>query len=234
MAQAKRLDSARMGEMHEGMLLLSMSVPMMISMLVQALYNVVDSAFVSLVHEDCLAALSLAFPAQNIMIGLGTGTGVGVSALISRALGSRNREQASRVAGAGLFLGICCWLLMVLFGLFAGDPFVRAQTTVESIRSYADDYLSIVTVASLFMYIEICVERLLQSTGQTRLSMWTQIAGAVTNIILDPFFILKSGDPFFFGLSMPFGLGMGTAGAAIATVLGQAAGASLGRLAVAG
>ena len=228
MAHAARLDSSRMGTEPEGRLLLQMSVPMMISMLVQALYNVVDSAFVSLVHEDCLAALSLAFPAQNIMIGLGTGTGVGLSALISRALGSRDREQAAKLAGIGLFLSGCCWALIALFGILAGDAFVRAQTSVESIRAYADDYLSIVTVCSLFMYLEITVERLLQSTGLTKLSMWTQIAGAVTNIILDPFFILNGGDPFFFGLRMPFGLGLGTAGAAIATVIGQAAGAGLG------
>lgn len=219
MAQTeKRLDSSRMGEMPVGKLLLSLSVPMMLSMLVQALYNIVDSVYVSRVSEDCLSALSLAFPAQNIMIGLGTGTGVGVSTLVSRALGSRDEKQASRVAGTAVALGMCCWVLMVLFGVFAADWFVRSQTDIESIRAYADSYLRIVTIGSLFAYLEICVERLLQSTGQTKLSMWTQMSGAVTNIILDPFFIYG-----WCGLPA-----MGTAGAAIATVIGQAVGAGVG------
>ncbi len=206
--------------MHEGKLLLTMAVPMMLSMLVQALYNVVDSIYVAQVSEDCLSALSLAFPAQNIMIGLATGTGVGVSTLISRALGRGDQKEASRVAGTALFLCLCCWLLIASFGIFAADVFIRSQTGVESIRNYADSYLRIVTIASLFLYLEICVERMLQSTGMTRLSMWTQIIGAVTNIILDPFFI-------FGWLGLP---AMGTAGAAIATVIGQAVGAFSGFL----
>ena len=219
MAQTeKRLDSSRMGEMPEGRLLLSLAVPMMLSMLVQALYNIVDSVYVSRVSEDCLSALSLAFPAQNIMIGLGTGTGVGVSTLVSRALGSRDTKQASRVAGTAVALGLCCWGLMALFGIFAADWFIRSQTEVESIRQYTDSYLRIVTIGSLFVYQEICAERLLQSTGQTKLSMWTQMAGAVTNIVLDPFFIYG-----WCGLPA-----MGTAGAAIATVIGQAVGTALG------
>ena len=219
MAQTeKRLDSSRMGEMPEGKLLLSLAVPMMLSMLVQALYNIVDSVYVSRVSEDCLSALSLAFPAQNIMIGLGTGTGVGVSTLVSRALGSRDEKQAGRVAGTAVALGLCCWVLMALFGLFAADWFIRSQTQVESIRAYTDSYLRIVTICSLFVYQEITVERLLQSTGQTKLSMWTQMVGAVTNIILDPFFIYG-----WCGLPA-----MGTAGAAIATVIGQAVGTALG------
>ena len=219
MAQTeKTLDSSRMGNMPVGKLLLSISVPMMLSMLVQALYNIVDSVYVSRVSEDCLSALSLAFPAQSIMIGLGTGTGVGVSTLVSRALGSRDERQASRVAGAAVALGLCCWVLMALFGIFAADWFIRSQTQVESIRAYTDSYLRIVTIGSLFVYQEICVERLLQSTGQTKLSMWTQMVGAVTNIILDPFFIYG-----WCGLPA-----MGTAGAAIATVIGQAAGTAMG------
>ena len=186
---AQRIDSRRMGEMPEGKLLLTMAVPMILSMLVQALYNVVDSIYVARVSEDCLSALSLAFPAQNIMIGLGTGTGVGVSTLVSRALGRRDQDEASRVAGTAIFLSVCCWVLIALFGVFGAGAFIRSQTNVESIRQYADSYLRIVTVASLFLYLEICVERLLQSTGMTKLSMWTQMIGAVTNIILDPFFI---------------------------------------------
>ena len=219
MAQTlNRQDSSRMGEMPEGRLLLSLAVPMMLSMLVQALYNIVDSVYVSRVSEDCLSALSLAFPAQNIMIGLGTGTGVGVSTLVSRALGSRDTKQAGQVAGTAVALGMCCWALMALFGIFGADAFIRSQTKVESIRSYTDSYLRIVTIGSLFVYQEICVERLLQSTGQTKLSMWTQMAGAVTNIILDPFFIYG-----WCGLPA-----MDTAGAAIATVIGQAVGTALG------
>ncbi len=219
MAQTeRRLDSGRMGEMPEGRLLLSIAVPMMLSMLVQALYNIVDSIYVSRVSEDCLSALSLAFPAQNIMIGLGTGTGVGVSTLVSRALGSRDTKQASRVAGTAVALSMCCWVLMALFGIFGADIFIRSQTQVESIRAYTDSYLRIVTIGSTFVYLEICVERLLQSTGQTKLSMWTQMIGAVTNIILDPFFIYG-----WCGLPA-----MGTAGAAIATVIGQAVGTAVG------
>ena len=221
MAQAnRRLDSARMGEMPEGKLLLSMAVPMMLSMLVQALYNVVDSIYVSQVSEDCLSALSLAFPAQNIMIGLGTGTGVGVSSLISRALGAGDRRQASKVGGTAVFLCFCCWALMALFGIFGAEAFIRSQTGDAAIRSYADSYLRIVTIGSLFLYLEICLERLLQSTGRTQLSMWTQMIGAVTNIILDPFFI-------YGWLGLP---AMGTAGAALATVIGQAVAVVAGTL----
>ena len=214
----QRLETRRMGEMPEGKLLITMAAPMIMSMLVQAMYNVVDSIYVGRVSEDCLAALSLAFPAQNIMIGLGTGTGVGISTLISRALGSLDREEAGRVGGTGIFLCFCCWALLALFGIFGAEAFVNAQTSVESIRHYAISYLRIVTIISLFVYLEICVERLLQSTGLTKLSMWTQMIGAVTNIILDPFFI-------YGWLGLP---AMGTAGAAVATVIGQAVGAGVG------
>ncbi len=214
----ERLDSRRMGEMHEGKLLLSMAIPMMLSMLVQALYNVVDSIYVAQVSEDCLSALSLAFPAQNIMIGMGTGTGVGVSTLISRALGAQDSRQAGRVGGNAIFLCVCCWLIMAVFGIFAAAPFIRSQTELPAIQSYGISYLQIVTIGSLFLYLEICMERLLQSTGQMKLSMWTQMVGAVTNIILDPFFI-------FGWCGLP---ALGTAGAAIATVIGQATGAATG------
>ena len=220
MAETKRLDSRRMGELPEGRLLLQMAVPMMLSMLVQALYNVVDSIYVAQVSEDCLSALSLAFPAQNIMIGLGTGTGVGVSTLVSRALGRRDGEQASRVGGTAIFLSLCCWGLMAIFGIFLARPFIYSQTADAGICAYADSYLQIVTIGSLFVYLEICVERLLQSTGLTKLSMWTQMIGAVTNIILDPFFI-------YGWLGLP---AMGTAGAAVATVIGQAVSAGVGFL----
>ncbi len=211
-------DSQRMGEMHEGKLLLYMALPIMLSMLVQALYNVVDSIYVSRVSEDCLSALSLAFPAQNIMIGLGTGTGVGVSTLVSRALGERNSKKACRIAGNAVTLSLICGAIMALFGIFGAKAFIASQTQLPGIRRYADSYLQIVTIGSVFLYVAMCMERLLQSTGQTRLSMWTQLAGAMTNIILDPFFI-------FGWCGLP---AMGTSGAAIATVIGQMFAAALG------
>lgn len=204
--------------MPEGKLLLTLAVPMMLSMLVQALYNIVDSIYVARVSEDCLTALSLVFPAQNIMIGLATGTGVGVSTLISRALGRNDSRQASKVAGNALFLCLCCWALMFVFGLFGADWFINTQTDDEAIRAYAKSYLKIVAMASVFIYFEICFERFLQSSGLTKYSMWTQIVGAVTNIILDPFFI-------FGWCGLP---AMGTAGAAVATVIGQAVGTAVG------
>ena len=207
-----------MGEMDEGKLLMSMALPIILSMLVQALYNIVDSIYVARVSEDCLSALSLAFPAQNIMIGLGTGTGVGVSTLVSRALGRRDSASASRAAGNAVFLSLCCWAVMALFGIFGAKAFINSQSSLPEISRHADSYLQIVTIGSLFLYLQICIERLLQSTGLTRLSMWTQMLGAVTNIILDPFFI-------FGWCGLP---AMGTAGAAIATVIGQAAAAALG------
>lgn len=207
-----------MGEMPEGKLLLTLAVPMMLSMIVQALYNIVDSIYVARVSEDCLTALSLVFPAQNIMIGLATGTGVGVSTLISRALGRAEPRQASKVAGNALFLCVCCWALMALFGIFGADWFINTQTDDPVIREYAKSYLKIVAIGSLFVYFEICFERFLQSSGLTKLSMWTQMFGAVTNIILDPFFI-------FGWCGLP---AMGTAGAAIATVIGQMVGTAIG------
>lgn len=211
--------SRRMGEMPEGKLLLSMAVPMMLSMLVQALYNIVDSVYVAKVSEDCLSALSLAFPAQNILIGLATGTGVGVSTMLSRALGSRDNKLANRVAGNACS-SACAAGLLWRSSVFSLPTPSHSQTGYESIRSYGDSYLRIVTIGSVFVYFEINFERLLQSTGQTKLSMWAQIIGAVANIILDPFFIYG-----WCGLPA-----MGTTGAAIATVIGQAFGALAGFL----
>ena len=212
------INSARMGQMPEGKLLLTLAVPIMLSMLVQALYNIVDSIYVAQVSEDCLTALSLVFPAQNIMIGLATGTGVGVSSLISRALGADDRERAGRVAGNALFLCLCCWVAMFIFGVFGAQWFVNTQIDDAAVRDYAGSYLRIVSMGSVFLYFEITFERFLQSSSLTKLSMWTQMAGALTNIVLDPFFIYG-----WCGLPA-----MGTAGAAVATVLGQAVGAGLG------
>lgn len=212
------ISSARMGQMPEGKLLLTLAVPIMLSMLVQALYNIVDSIYVAQVSEDCLTALSLVFPAQNIMIGLATGTGVGVSSLISRALGANDRDRAGRVAGNALFLCLCCWAAMFAFGVFGAQWFVNTQIDDAAVRDYAGSYLKIVSMGSIFLYFEITFERFLQSSSLTKLSMWTQMAGAVTNIVLDPFFIYG-----WCGLPA-----MGTAGAAVATVIGQAVGAGLG------
>lgn len=183
------ISSARMGQMPEGKLLLTLAVPIMLSMLVQALYNIVDSIYVAQVSEDCLTALSLVFPAQNIMIGLATGTGVGVSSLISRALGANDRDRAGRVAGNALFLCLCCWAAMFAFGVFGAQWFVNTQIDDAAVRDYAGSYLEIVSIGSVFLYFEITFERFLQSSSLTKLSMWTQMAGAVTNIVLDPFFI---------------------------------------------
>ena len=215
---SKTMESNKMGIAPEGRLLLSMAMPIMLSMLVQSLYNIVDSMYVARMSENCLTALSLAFPAQNIMIGLATGTGVGVSALISRSLGAGDPRRAGKVAGNSLFLAACCWLLMVAFGLFGSRWFVYTQTTDAVIREHTLSYLNIVSIASLFVYLQIAAEKLLQSTGRTKLSMWTQMFGAVINIVLDPFFI-------FGWCGLP---AMGTAGAAIATVIGQAGAAGLG------
>ena len=212
------ISSARMGQMPEGKLLLTLAVPIMLSMLVQALYNIVDSIYVAQVSEDCLTALSLVFPAQNIMIGLATGTGVGVSSLISRALGANDRDRAGRVAGNALFLCLCCWAAMFAFGVFGAQWFVNTQIDDAAVRDYAGSYLEIVSVGSIFLYFEITFERFLQSSSLTKLSMWTQMVGAVTNIVLDPFFIYG-----WCGLPA-----MGTAGAAVATVIGQAVGAGRG------
>lgn len=213
-----RMESDKMGLMPEGKLLLSMAIPMMLSMLVQSLYNIVDSMYVARVSEDCLTALSLAFPAQNIMIGMATGTGVGVAALVSRYLGAGDGHRAAKVAGNSVFLAVCCWVIMALFGIFGARWFVYAQTDDPVIRQHTLGYLRIVTIVSIFVYLEIGSQRLLQATGRTKLSMWAQMFGAVLNIILDPFFI-------FGWCGLP---AMGTAGAAIATVLGQAGGAALG------
>ena len=188
-----------------------MSVPMILSMLVQALYNVVDSVFVARYSQDALAALSYAFPAQNLMIGTATGTGVGVNALLSKSLGEKNFEKANKTAANGVLLAMFGFVLFFLFGLFFAEPFIAFQTKTPSIIAEGRTYLSIVTMLSFGIFGEIMFERLMQSTGKTIYTMFTQGIGAIVNIILDPIMI--------FGL-----LGcpqMGVAGAAYATVIGQ-------------
>lgn len=208
----------KMGVMPVNKLLLSMAVPMMISMLVQALYNVVDSIFVSRISENALTAVSLAFPMQNLLISFAVGFGVGINALMSRALGEKDPDHAGRIAVSGLVLEAGSYVIFLIIGLLFTETFMRAQISSEvpakdaaEIISYGASYLRIVLIFSFGVFAEITFERILQSTGRTTLSMITQLIGAVLNIIFDPILI--------FGL-----LGfpeMGIAGAAAATVGGQ-------------
>ena len=203
----------KLGTMPISKLIWNMSLPIIASMLVQALYNIVDSVFVSRVSEQALTAVSLVFPAQNLMIGLATGTAVGVNALMGRALGAGMRERADRVANNGIFLAVVGFVISALLGLTCSNLFFRSQTQVESIIAMGNDYLRIVTIGSLGMFCQIMYERLLQGTGRSLLSMYTQGLGAIVNIILDPVFI--------------FILDMGVAGAAVATIIGQFCGCAL-------
>lgn len=202
----------KMGVMPVGKLILTMSLPMMLSMLVQALYNIVDSIWVAKVSEDALTAVSLAFPVQNLMIGFATGTGVGINALLSRNLGARDYEKVNKVASNGLFLSLLSGVLFFFVGILAVKPFFMTQVKASSpIFSYGIDYLSICCMLSFGVFGQVACERLMQATGKTTLSMFTQLIGAIVNMILDPFLILGIG--FFPRLEAK--------GAAIATVIGQ-------------
>ena len=208
----------KMGVMPVNKLLLSMAVPMMISMLVQALYNVVDSVFVSRISENALTAVSLAFPMQNLLISFAVGFGVGINALMSRALGEKDPGHASRIAVSGMILEAASYVIFLVLGLFFTEIFMHAQISAEvpaedaeEIIRYGVDYLRIVLIFSFGVFMEISFERILQSTGRTTLSMVTQLIGAILNIIFDPILI--------FGLiGFP---ALGIAGAAWATVGGQ-------------
>lgn len=200
-----------MGYMPIFKLVVNMSLPMIISMLVQALYNVVDSMFVSRVSENALTAVSLAFPAQNLMIGVATGTAVGVNALLSKSLGEKNYKRANQIAENGIFLSFIGFLIFLIFGLFGTEVFFRTQTDVEDIISSGVDYLRVCSCFSFGIFGQIIFERLMQSTGRTFYTMITQGVGAIINIVLDPIFIFG-----YFGLPA-----MGAKGAAIATVIGQ-------------
>lgn len=204
----------KMGVMPVNKLILSMSVPIMLSMLVQALYNIVDSIFVSRISENALNAVSLAFPVQNLMIAVATGTGVGINALLSKSLGEKRFERANLTASNGVFLGICSSAVFMVLGALFSRTFFQIQTDVAEIVEGGTQYIQICTICSMGIFVAISIERLLQATGKTIYSMYTQMAGAVLNIIFDPIFI--------------FGFKMGVAGAAWATVLGQVAGAVLG------
>lgn len=201
----------KMGVMPVNKLLMNMSLPMMISMLVQALYNVVDSIFVSRIDENALTAVSMAFPIQSLMIALGVGTGVGVNALLSRSLGEKDYDRVNKAAGNGIFLAGINYLVFLLVGILVTTPFYLSQTKDAQILSYGQQYLTIICCCSFGMYGQFIFERLLQSTGRTFYTMITQSIGAIINIILDPIFIFG-----YFGVPK-----MGVAGAAIATVIGQ-------------
>lgn len=207
----KETKENKMGVLPVNKLLINMSLPIMISMLVQALYNVVDSIFVARICEDALTAVSLAFPLQSIMIALGGGMGVGVNAILSKALGEKDQKTVNKAAMNGIFLSLINFAIFVLIGIFAVKPFYLSQTTEAAIVGYGVDYLSIVCCLSIGIYSQFIFERLLQSTGRTVCTMITQTTGAIINLVLDPILI--------FGL-----LGapeLGVKGAAIATVIGQ-------------
>ena len=205
-----------MGTMPEGRLLFSMSLPMMISMLVQAMYNVVDSIFVSRISENALTAVSLAFPLQTLLIAIGAGTGVGVNSLLSKSLGEKDYERANRAAMNGIFLFFISYIVSAFIGILAVRPFYASQikdAPVE-IMDMGIQYLTVVMVASFGLYAQFIFERLLQATGRTVFTMVSQMTGAIINIILDPILIFG-----YFGLPK-----MGVAGAAVATVAGQIVG----------
>lgn len=208
----------KMGVMPVGKLLFSMSLPIMISMLVQALYNVVDSMFVARVSENALTALSMAFPIQNLMIAVSAGLGVGLNAVLSRALGAKDEKGVNRAATNGIMLLFICGLIFMIGGVTIVRPYFEMQTDIEEIVKSGIDYTTIVMVGSMGIFMQILFERLLQSTGRTLLTMISQGTGAIINIIFDPIFI--------FGL---FGFPkMGVAGAAYATILGQWVAAAIG------
>ena len=209
--QANQQTENKMGVMSVNKLLITMSLPMMISMLVQALYNIVDSIFVSKINEYALRAVSLAFPIQSLMIAVAVGTAVGLNAFLSKTLGEKDYEKANVIAENGVFIEFASFLVFAVIGLLVSRPFFLSQTNIPEVAEYGTIYLTICCCTSFGIFTQMAFERLLQSTGKTFYTMITQGVGAVTNLILDPIFI--------FGL---FGLPeMGVAGAALATVLGQ-------------
>lgn len=207
----------KMGVMPIDRLLLSMSLPMMISMLVQALYNIVDSIFVSRINEYALRAVSLAFPIQSLMIAVSVGTAVGINAFLSRTLGEKEYQKANTIAANGVFVELMSYVVFALVGIFASRPFFASQTAIEQVREYGTAYLTICCTAGIGIFMQVTFERLLQSTGRTFYAMITQGVGAIINLIMDPILIFG-----YFGMPE-----MGVAGAAAATVLGQIAAAVL-------
>lgn len=206
--------SKMLGSMPMGKLVPKVSVPIMISMMVQALYNVVDGIFVARYSADALTAVTLVFPIQMLMIAVGTGLGVGINSLVSRRLGAGQAEGARTAAKCGIFLETCGALMFCLFGVFFARPFIRLFTDDPALQRMGGSYLTIVTVFSIGLLMSVVFERLMQATGNTMLSMTSQLAGALTNIILDPIMI--------------FVMDLGVAGAAWATIIGQMVSMTLG------
>ena len=215
---ATTLKENKMGVMPIGKLLVNMALPMIISMLVQALYNVVDSIYVSRISESAVTAMSLAFPVQNMQIGFAVGIGVGINSLLSKSLGEGNQEAANRTAGNGMVLMFIVTAAFMLFGMFGVRPYYQVQSNVAETVEGGIAYTRICCLFVMGSFLQIYAERLLQSTGRTVLSMVSQATGAIVNIILDPIFIFG-----WFGLPA-----MGMAGAAVATVIGQWSAALLG------
>ena len=208
----------KMGVMPIPKLLITMSLPMIASMLVQALYNIVDSMFVAQMNENALTAVSLAFPIQNLMIAVAAGTGVGINALLSRSLGEKQFDTANNIARNGILLGVLSSLVFAIAGIFGSRLFFEIQTDDAQIIEYGTQYMSVITIASIGVFLQVTFERLMQSTGKTIFNMITQGLGAIINIILDPILIFG-----WFGLPA-----MGVTGAAVATVIGQIIAAMLG------
>ncbi len=209
----------KMGVMPIGKLLANMAIPMILSMLVQALYNVVDSIYISRYSESAVTALGLAFPVQNVQIGFAIGIGVGVNSLLSKSLGEGNQARADRAAGNGIFLALIASAIFVLFGLFGTRPYYEMQGASQEVVESGIAYTTICCTLTMGIYFEVLFERMLQATGRTMHTMVTQGAGALTNIVLDPVFI--------FGVDTLGVPAMGAAGAAVATVLGQLVAAGL-------
>lgn len=203
----------KMGTMPIGKLVFNMSLPMMVSMMVQALYNIVDSIFVAKLSENALTAVSLAFPLQTLLIAVGTGTGVGMNALLSKSLGEKDFKKANKTATNATFIYAVSYIVFLILGFTVVKPFYRSQvgSADAEIMTMGVDYLSTVMIFSFGIFTQVFFERLLTSTGRTIFSMTSQLSGAVTNIILDPILIFG-----MFGAPK-----MGVTGAAVATVIGQ-------------
>lgn len=207
----------KMGVMPIDKLIISMSLPIMISMLIQALYNIIDSIFVAKINESALTAVSMAFPIQNLMIAVGAGTAVGVNALLARSLGEKDFDRVNKIAENAVLLVVLSYFAFVLIGLFLITPFYRSQTDIEEIIQYGKQYMTVCCCCSFGIFTQLTFERLLQATGKTIYTLFTQGTGAIINIILDPILI--------FGL---YGFPkLGVTGAAVATVVGQIVGGIL-------
>lgn len=208
-----KLDENKMRTKPAGRLLFTMALPLILSMLVQAVYNVVDSVYVSQISESAVTALSLAFPVQNLLIGCALGVAVGVNSLLSKSLGEGNRDHANIAAGNGIFLAAIVMVVFMVFGILGSRPYYTIQSTVTETIEGGTSYVYICCLFCGGLLIEVLGERLLQATGRTIYTLFTQGTGAILNIILDPVFI--------FGFE-PLGIApMGVAGAAVATVIGQ-------------